>query len=152
MSTYETVRIGDVLRTTVHGDLDLDGSARILHGVAAENASRGLHLLVDLRDADGAPLSFADVYQLSGLLAETPVAFRSRIALLDTFREGFEKVQFFEASATHRGFVVHSFLDEGAAAAWLAAGGPVGRAPGTVHGSERPASGSPASPPDPDAR
>ncbi|HEX8299714.1 MAG TPA: hypothetical protein VF594_11190 [Rubricoccaceae bacterium] len=125
MPTHETVLIGDVLRTTVHGELDLESSSRILHAIATDNAARGLHLLVDLRDADGAPLSFADVYRLSGILAEEPAAFRSRIALLDTFREGFEKVQFFEASATHRGFAVRSFLDEPAAVAWLAAGGPV---------------------------
>ena len=150
MPTYETVTIGDVLRATVHGDLDLTGLALILHGIAGENASRGLHLLVDLRDADGGPLSFADLHRISGRLAETPAAFRSRIALLDTFREGFEKVQFFEASATHRGFAVRSFLDESAAASWLAAGGPVAGAADS--GSECPASGSPASLPDPDAR
>ena len=141
MPTYETVTIGDVLRATVHGDLDLAGLALILHGIAGENAARGLHLLVDLRDADGGPLSFADLHRISGGLAETPAAFRSRIALLDTFREGFEKVQF---------FAVRSFLDESAAASWLAAGGPVAGAADS--GSECPASGSPASLPDPDAR
>ena len=122
MATYAIVPLGGILRTTVEGDLDFDGTASVVRGIAHENAAQGRHLLVDLRGADGAALSFADVHRLAGLLGETPAAFRSRIALLDTFREGFEKVQFFEASATHQGYTVHAFLDEAAAAGWLEGG------------------------------
>ncbi len=122
MASYATVAHDGTLRTTVEGALDFDGTAAVVRGVADENAEQGRHLLVDLRGADGAALSFADVHRLAGMLSETPAAFRSRIALLDTFRGGFEKVQFFEASATHQGYTVHSFLDEAAAVAWLDAG------------------------------
>ena len=59
------------------------------------------------------------MYRLVGTLAAHAPTFSCRIALLDTFREGFEKVQFFEASATDKGFAVRAFLDEAVAVAWL---------------------------------
>ena len=119
MASYEIVSIDGFTQTTVEGALDLDASAAMLRGIAADADSRRHNLLIDLRDATSTGLSYSDVYRLVGMLAEDPEAFSGRIALLDTFREGFEKIQFFEASATEKGFHVRAFIDEGAAIVWL---------------------------------
>ena len=119
MATYQIVPSDGILRTTVEGDLDYRATAEVLHAIASQNAAEGHHLLVDFRGADGADLSFVDVYKLVKLLREHPTSFNGRIALLDSFREGFEKVQFFEASAEVEGYRVRSFLEEAAAVRWL---------------------------------
>lgn len=121
MASYEILLVDGFTQTTVEGALDMDGSAAMLRQIATDADSRHRHLLIDVRDATSTGLSYADVYRLVGMLAEDPVAFSCRIALLDTFREGFEKIQFFEASATEKGFAVRAFLDEAAAVAWLEA-------------------------------
>lgn len=122
MASYDIVPIDGFTQTTVEGVLDLDGSAAMLRQIATDADSRRRHLLIDLRAATSTGLSYGDVYRLVGMLADDPVAFSGRIALLDTFREGFEKIQFFEASATAKGFRVHAFLDEDKAVAWLEEG------------------------------
>lgn len=117
--TYRIIPIDGFAQTTIEGTLDLNATATILLGIAHENDTAGRHLLVDVRRAEATGLSYTDVYALVGLLSEHPAAFAGRIAFLDTFRAGFEKVQFFEASANEHGFTVRSFLDEAAAVAWL---------------------------------
>jgi hypothetical protein len=124
MPSFEIVPINGITQTTVEGTLDFEASATILRGVAAENAEKGKHLLIDLREAEASGLSYTDIYRLVEILGDHPVAFRGRMAILDTFRAGFEKVQFFQASATDLGFEVRAFLDEGAAVVWLEAGEP----------------------------
>ena len=122
MANFDIVPINGFTQTTVEGALDLEGSAAMLRQIATDADSRYKHLLIDLRDATSTGLSYADVYRLVGLLAEDPDAFSGRIALLDTFRDGFEKIQFFEASATEKGYSVRAFLDEAAAIVWLETG------------------------------
>lgn len=123
MSSYDAVPVDGFLQTTVEGALDLAGSAEMLRQVVTEASAQDRHLLLDLRDATSTGLSYADVYRLVGTLAEHAPAFSCRIALLDTFRDGFEKVQFFEASAAEKGFDVRAFIDEGTAVAWLEGAG-----------------------------
>ena len=119
VASYDTVPIDGFTQTTVEGALDLAGSVAMLRQIAADADAQNRHLLIDLRAATATTLSYADVYRLVGLLAEDPEAFSGRIALLDTFREGFEKLQFFEASATEKGVAVRAFIDESRAVAWL---------------------------------
>lgn len=119
MAQFQIVPINGITRTTVEGALDFDATATVLRAVATENETAGRHLLIDLRAAQAPQLSYSDVCRLVKLLDETPAAFRGRIALLDLYRDSFEKTQFFEASADISGFAVRSFLDEGKAVAWL---------------------------------
>ena len=119
MLRYQIVPIDGITRATLEGTLDFDATAAVLHAVALENEASGKHLLIDLRGAEGQQLSYTDVHRLVQLLDERPHAFRGRIALLDHYRESFEKTQFFEASADIKGFDVRSFLDEARAIAWL---------------------------------
>lgn len=123
MDSYEIVPIDGITQTTVEGGLDFEVSRRILLAIARENEHKGKNLLIDLRGADS-HLSYTDVYQLVQVLREHPEAFSGKLALLDTFREGFEQVQFFEAFATELGFRVRAFLDADAADAWLHADRP----------------------------
>ena len=125
MHCYKIVPVNGFTRTTVEGALDVGSSAAMLRQVAADARVRGHHLLLDLRDAEASGLSYSDVYRLVGMLAGHPHALLNRIALLDTFRPGFEKVQFFQASATDQGFEVRAFLDEAAAVRWLSEVEPV---------------------------
>lgn len=125
MSTYEIVPVNGFAQTTVEGELDFESTAALLHGIAEASAAQGRHLLLDLREAEASGLSYTDVYRLVGMLGDHPLVFRNRIALLDMYREGFEKVQFFQASATDHGFEVRAFLDEAAAVGWLEATEPV---------------------------
>ena len=110
MHRYKIVPVNGFTRTTVEGALDVGSSAAMLRQVAADARVRGHHLLLDLRDAEASGLSYSDVYRLVRMLSEHPRAFHNRIALLDTFREGFE---------------VRAFLDEAAAVLWLEATEPV---------------------------
>lgn len=120
MASYHTVPINDVTEMTVEGDLDLEASREILLDVVRDAGLAGHHLLVDLRGATSA-LSFRDVYQLVQVLVEHPAAFSGRLALLDTYDKSLEKAQFFQSSASERGFQVRAFVDEDAAVAWLEA-------------------------------
>lgn len=119
MASHKIVPIDGICQTTVQGALDFDATAAILLDIARDSCERGRHLLIDLRSAEAKGLSYVDVYHLVQMLSEHPDAFNGRLALLDLFREGFEKVQFFEASAVEEGFEVHAFLDEDAAVRWL---------------------------------
>ena len=125
MAHYELHTVDGFAQTTIEGALDFAGTAAMLRQVAAETGVRGRHLLLDLREAEASGLSYSDVYRLVAMLSEHPRVFHNRIALLDTFREGFEKVQFFQASATDQGFEVRAFLDEATAVGWLEATVPV---------------------------
>lgn len=119
--TYETVPLDGIVTTTIEGTLDLAASTEVLLAIAREASLAGRSLLVDLRDANAPGLTFADVYTLVCVLEAHQEAFSGRIALLDRFRESFEKAQFFEASSVHAGLAVHAFLDEDEAVAWLSA-------------------------------
>lgn len=119
MYRFRLVHAYDLLELTVGGALDLDRSRAMLAQLAEANAETGLDLLLDLRPAEDAGMSYRDVYALVDLLEEHPEAFGGKLALLDTNRPGFEKVQFFQASAAERGFEVRAFLDFEAAVRWL---------------------------------
>ena len=119
MHRFRLVHATDLIELTVTGTLDVERSRDLLLRLAEANAETGLDLLLDLRPADDAGITFRDVYALVEILRDHPDAFRGRLALLDTDRPGFEKVQFFQASATERGFQVRAFLDFEAAVRWL---------------------------------
>ena len=125
MAHYEILHVDGFVQTSIEGSLDFAGTAALLRQVAEEASVKGRHLMLDLREAEASGLSYSDVYRLVRMLSEHPRVFHNRIALLDTFRDGFEKVQFFQASATDQGFEVRAFLDEAAAVLWLEATEPV---------------------------
>ena len=121
MLNMHVIHAGDFMETTVAGALDYERSRAMLLGIARANEPRHLNLLIDLRGAyGGAGISFPDVFRLVAVLEEHPDAFRgNRVALLDEFDEQLEKTQFFEASATHKGFHVRTFIQYEAALRWL---------------------------------
>ncbi|HLA62803.1 MAG TPA: hypothetical protein VK610_00130 [Rhodothermales bacterium] len=113
----------DFLETTVEGTLDLEQSRAVLFKVASANAVDKLDLLLDLRLADGRPLSYTDMYRLLSVLEEQPESFGGKVALLDDYdNDEFAKMQFFEASATLRGFDVRTFSEYEPAMRWLQSG------------------------------
>lgn len=116
---FQLVHLHDIIETTPEGALDVERTREVLCGIADTNAEAGLDLLVDLRGATDTGVSYTDVYGMIGILRENPIAFRGKMALLDSFRPGFEKVQFFEAAATEAGFEVRAFLDFEEATRWL---------------------------------
>jgi len=116
---FRVVHGADFLQTTAAGDLDYAASRTLLLSVVASNEEEGLDVLLDLRGSVDGGISFREVYKLVAILREHPAAFRRQVAVLDLFRPGFEKVQFFEASAVEAGFDVRSFLEYEAAADWL---------------------------------
>ncbi len=117
--TYETVPLDGIAKTTVEGTLDLEVSTELLLSVARDATIAGRTLLIDLREAQSPYLTFADVYRLVRMLEHHQDAFCGRIALLDRYRDSFEKTQFFEASSGYVGLDVRAFLDEAAAIDWL---------------------------------
>jgi hypothetical protein len=120
MVAIRVIHATDFIETTVEDTLDLERSRRVLYELAYANAEGRYDLLIDLRRADGSPLSYPDVFRLVNVLAERPEAFGGKVALLDEFdNEGFAKVQFFEASASVRGFRVRTFIDYEVAMRWL---------------------------------
>jgi hypothetical protein len=117
--SFRVVHAAEFLHTTASGGLDYETSRALLDAIVTSNEGPGLDLLIDVRSAADAGISFKDVYRLVSVLQEHPAAFRRKVAVLDLFRPGFEKVQFFESTATDAGFDVRSFLDYEAAAGWL---------------------------------
>ena len=113
------VKASDVLETTLEGALDFERTRAALEGIALANAETGYDLLIDLRAAEDAGISFPDVYRLVMGLSTHPESFKGRVALLDHYRDGFEKVQFFEAAATEKGYRVRAFADFEKATRWL---------------------------------
>jgi hypothetical protein len=118
MIRYRTDRVGDVLKLSVGGVLDLEGARRLVSDVAGHVGTGGGCLLVDLRAARGR-LSFRDIHTLASTLGEHPEAYSGRIALLDEYDERLEQTQFFEFSTTEQGYQVRTFLDEEEAMVWL---------------------------------
>ena len=119
MLNVRIIHANDFLETSVDGTLDAENSRAMLLQVATSNENLGHDLLLDLRRADGAGLSFSEVFELVKVMEQHPKAFPGKVALLDTYRDGFEKVQFFEASAAVKGFQVRAFLDFEKAIHWL---------------------------------
>ncbi len=117
MHDIRIIHASDFLQTTVEGSLDFEGSRAILLDIAG--SADGYDLLLDIREMKGEQLSYADVYRLVGILETHPESFRGKVALLDRFDAQFEKTQFFEASATEKGFRVRAFLDFEEAVRWL---------------------------------
>ena len=119
MQRFRLVHAADLIELTVAGTLDVERSRALLLQLAETNAETGLDLLLDLRPADGTGITYREIYSLVELLRQHPDAFRGKLAVLDTDQPGFEKVQFFQASATERGFQVRAFLEFEAAVRWL---------------------------------
>lgn len=119
MHRFRLVHAADLIELTVSGSLDVERSRELLLRLAETNSETGLDLLLDLRPAVDNGITFRDVYSLVELLREHPEAFQGKVAVLDLDRPGFEKVQFFQASATERGFQVRAFLEFEAAVRWL---------------------------------
>ncbi len=120
MATYRAVPINAFIQVSIEGALNVETSLAILLDIVQNQEFAGRPLLVDLRGAKG-EFSFPDIYRLVRVLDEHPDAFSGRLAFLDDYDERFEKTQFFQASASERGFHVRAFLDETAAIAWLGA-------------------------------
>lgn len=125
MESFRIVHATDVIELTVGGALDVERSRALLLRVVQANAEAGLDLLLDLRPAYDAGIPFREVHALTEILRDHPDAFRGKLALLDRDRPGFEKVQFFQASAAQHGFEVRAFLDFERAARWLQQASPL---------------------------
>lgn len=113
------IHANDFLETSVDGTLNAENSRRMLLQIATSNENLGHDLLRGVRRADGTGVSFSEVFDLVKVMEEHPEASPGKAALLDTYREGFEKVQFFEASAAVEGLQVRAFLDFEQAIHWL---------------------------------
>ena len=77
-------------------------------------------VLVDLRQIyDTDVLSYPEMYRLVRALAQYPRLAKAPTAVVDVYRKGFEKAQFFESAASDKGHRVRAFVDYDAATEWL---------------------------------
>lgn len=111
----------DFLRSNLDGQIDLSKSRRVLRDLIRANTATRYNLLIDMRQSEET-LTFPEVQKLVEELGKHAPLFHGRIALLDRWDVGFEKTQFFEASATTKGFAVRAFLDFEHAAEWVCQG------------------------------
>ena len=124
MLNIRVVRSQKFIRADHEGTLDLEESREALCSLLAEGTEgsgevSGAHdLLFDVRDTEIA-LSLTDVWALLEDIEDCDPGFDGKLALLDNWDDTFDRMQFFEDSATYIGVTARAFLDFEAAVDWL---------------------------------
>ena len=100
----------DFLMTDVKGEVDLQTSKRILHGIASLSLPDQCDIVVDVRGAVS-KASLGDVYEFVGEMVSLSHVFKGRkVAILDDDDEFFHgNAKFAESSAQNRGINLRSF-------------------------------------------
>jgi hypothetical protein len=124
MLNIRLIRGSQFLRGTLRGTLDPESSRKVLCKLLAEGAkgagtaSGAYDLLLDVREA-GIDMTLQQVWALLDDLDACDPGFDGRLALLDRWDDTFDRVQFFEASASRIGITAKAFIDFERAVEWL---------------------------------
>lgn len=122
MSRVHFDPVTGLLIATLVGKLNISRAIGSMKDAArlAEAHEAFVGVLVDLRKIhDTDALSYPEMYRLVRSLADYPRLSRAPTAVVDVYRKGFEKAQFFESAASDKGHQVRAFVDYEAAMAWL---------------------------------
>ncbi len=115
----QIIKVGDFIKSTPTGDLDINASREGLAQIAATGTDlQDYTVLIDLRDVKS-QLSTTDIYVLASELVEYGKTFRRKTAVLARADEDFGQATFFEDAAQNRGFRVKAFTVFEDAIIWL---------------------------------
>ncbi len=108
-----------LIKTTVHGTLDLEGSKQMLRTLATDPAfPQPYHVLVDLHNAP-CQLSVTDVFHLVRELQEYGFTHANKIAVVVAPKCSLEVEKFMELCAGNRGLQIQHFTEMEPAKSWL---------------------------------
>lgn len=119
-SNVKIYRIGDIIRMTETGELDLDRSIEIVRKLAAEaNYHEDHNVILDLRETS-VNASMADIIQISMEFASYHQVFKNKIAVIipDT-EERLKIAKRFKTCMEMQGFQFEQFTDFEATIEWL---------------------------------
>lgn len=119
-SNVKIYRIGDIIRMTETGELDLDRSIEIVRKLAAEaNYHEDHNVILDLRETS-VNASMADIIQISMEFASYHQVFKNKIAVIipDT-EERLKIAKRFKICMEMQGFQFEQFTDFEATIEWL---------------------------------
>ena len=115
----QIIKVGDFIKSTPTGDLDMNASELGLKEIAGNCTDlRDYNILIDLREVKSL-LSSPDIYELSSKLAKYGETFRRKTAVLARADEDFDQAKFFENIAQNQGFNVKAFTVFEDAIIWL---------------------------------
>ena len=110
----------EYIRSNVSGQLDLDGSMKLLREIAAAQArSPDGDILLDVRAADGTDMSGLDIYELVILLRDLGLGRQNKVAILYQPKDDLDLGKLFEILAQDRGLHVAAFQEFEPAYNWL---------------------------------
>lgn len=113
------IKTKDFLQTTAAGELNLEGSKKVLHKIASLNQPDDLHdMLVDIRETVSV-LTLSDIYELVSEVGRHRQSFRKKIAILLGPQHDIDKARFLEMCAQNRGYRVNIFQDFEESVCWL---------------------------------
>ena len=119
-SNVKIYRVGDIIRMTESGELDLDRSISIVRKLAAEvDFHRDHNVILDLRETN-VNASMEDLIQVSMEFASHHKVFKNKIAVLIPNNE--KRLQIakrFKTCMDMQGFRFEQFTDFEAAIEWL---------------------------------
>ncbi len=121
MSTdIRVIRARDFIKANPEGDLDFDGSMKLLVEIESAATTLARHeTLLDTRKAT-VKMSIANLWQLAAELANARKAFSGKTAVLCPLHE-FDNAEFFALCAQNRGRRVSAFTSFEDAIDWLIA-------------------------------
>jgi hypothetical protein len=117
--TYRVYHCKDFIKTSVSGELDLEGSKKALKTLAEDpRYPDDYEILIDLRDAD-CHLEVYEIYDLCQYIGRYRLSFLNKIAVVVSDDGHFDKAKFMELFAGNRGFDIRTFTNISEAKKWL---------------------------------
>lgn len=119
-SHVKIYRVGDIIRMTESGELDLDRSIGIVRELATEaDYHKDHNVILDLRETS-VNASMGDIIQVSMAFASYHKVFRNKIAvIIPNTEERLQIAQRFKACMDMQGFQFEQFTDFETAIEWL---------------------------------
>lgn len=122
-TNIRVIHARDFILATPEGQLDREGTRKLLMEVASASASSAEYeILVDLRKAE-LEMSATDLWYLVAELGNFRKAFSRKTAVLCPHAR-FDRAEFFALCAQNRGFQIRAFTSFENAVKWLVAKGP----------------------------
>ncbi len=120
-SNVKIYRLGDIIRMTQSGELDLERSLKIVRDLAAEaNFHKDHNVILDLRETS-VNASMADIIEISMEFASYHQVFKNKIAvIIPDNEERLIIAKRFKTCMDMQGFQFEQFTDFEPAIEWLA--------------------------------
>ncbi len=120
-SNVKIYRLGDIIRMTQSGELDLERSLKIVRDLAAEaNFHKDHNVILDLRETS-VNTSMADIIEISMAFASYHQVFKNKIAvIIPDNEERLIIAKRFKTCMDMQGFQFEQFNDFEPAIEWLA--------------------------------